>query len=110
MQGNCFSAGLQGQTGVYILHDVCRFHQSDDDLLVVADFIRREFPVLAFLEVFLRWLIAADVKIPSDLRDFSEILGFIDARLVFFSPDLSDNVIAIFRIGEASLIQLFTFH
>ena len=55
------------------------------NLLVVADFIRREFPVLAFLEVFLRWLKAADVKAPSDLRDFSEILSVIDAHLVFFS-------------------------
>ncbi len=34
-----FSAGLQGQAGVYFLHDLCRLHQGDDDLLVVADFI-----------------------------------------------------------------------
>ena len=35
----CFSAGLQGQAGVYFLHDFFRFHQGDDNLLVVADFI-----------------------------------------------------------------------
>ena len=63
-------------------HQPYGFGEGDDDLLVVGDIVRREFPSFAVLEPFFADLVAADVEVPHVLWNTTEALG-----LCLVNPD-----------------------